>query len=532
MTDAGQPDRTASDGRDAASSYRRHVLRRLAVGSTAAAGCLGTTGSRRADRAGTDETTSGSEDGGQQVRSVDEAREAVVRISTERTTVEECGEPTPVFGSGFVIDPSGIVATNSHVVTGVDSLDVSVGRAQASPDVTVLGAAECADLAVLELAGEGYTPLAWYGDEPERGLDVWALGFPDGDSYVPTEGTITGISETANAWVAVDAEIEHTADLRGGNSGGPLVTADGRVVGVNYAATNPFATVDETEQFAIGAAVAREVVETVRRGTAPTSIGIHGVAVPTDDRIPAGIRVSSVTSDSLASAVGIQPGDVLTAIANAHVGRDATVREYCAALDAHDLADELPLQVYRDGTLLTGALSGNALEPAVDLAVPVLERSDDPYAEYARVTDETGTIWLDVPAEWTDRTYRRADLGPSLVAAPDLERFQGTFRTPGLWVLLSSAFDREVGGILADLRNQHCSVTQLAPYNDGVYTGVAQLQADCGSTRSAIVTVVAEPRDQSFVLVLFVHLVDERDRVALDRILAAFHHRGRMNALG
>ncbi|WP_148857777.1 S1C family serine protease [Natronococcus pandeyae] len=526
MTDAGQPDRTASDGRDAASSYRRHVLRRFAVGSTvAAAGCLGTTGGRRADGARTDETTFRSEDGSQQVRSVDEAREAVVRISTDRAVAEEGGEPIPVFGSGFVIDPSGIVVTNSHVVTGVDSLDVSVGRTQASPDVTVLGVAECADLAVLELAGEEYAHLAWYGDLPERGLDVWALGFPDGDSYAPTDGTISRTTKTANAWVAIDAEIEHTAELRGGNSGGPLVTADGRVVGVNYAATNPFATVDETEQFAIGATVAREVVETVRRGTAPTSIGIHGVAVPTDDRFPAGIRVSSVMSDSLASAVGIQPGDVLTAVANAHVGRDGTVREYCAALDAADLTDELPLQVYRDGTLLTGALNGDALEPAVDLATPVLERSDDPYAEYATVTDETGTIWLDVPTEWTDRTYGRTDLGPSLVAAPDLERFQGTFRTPGLWILLSSALDRDAERILAELRNQHCPVTQLAPYDDGLYTGVSQLQGGCGDTGSATVTLVAEPRGRSFVLVLFVHLVDERDRVALDRILAAFHHR-------
>ncbi|MFC4437803.1 MULTISPECIES: S1C family serine protease [Natrialbaceae] len=464
--------------------------------------------------------------------SVDEAREAVVRIGTERTGAADGDEPIPATGSGFVIDPSGIVVTNSHVVTGVDSLDVSVGRARTSPDAAVLGTAECADLAVLELAGEGYTPLAWYGDEPERGLDVWALGFPDGDSYAPTEGTITGTTETANAWVAVDAEIEHTADLLGGNSGGPLVTADGRVVGVNYAATNPFAPVEETERFAIGATVAREAAETVRRGAAPSSIGIHGIAVPTDDRCPAGIRVSSVESDSPAGAVGVRPGDVLTAIANAYVGRDGTVREYCAALDARDLADDLPLQVYRDGKLLEGVLNGRALEPVIELSAPALARSDEPYAEYTTLTDETGTIWVDVPAEWTDRHYRRADVGPSLIAAPDIERFLTTFETPGLWILGSAALDRDADWTLAELRHRDCTATEPIPYDDGLYTGVTRLATDCGDPQSTIVTIVAEPRDRSFAIVVFSHLVADRDRDALERVLAAFHHRDRAGAHG
>lgn len=529
MNDAGQPDRTPSDGHDVAPSYRRHVLGQLAVGAVASAGCLEVLRSRLTDETGGDETAPGSEDGERQVTSVAEARDAVVRISTERTGAEYGDEPIPAAGSGFVIDPSGVVVTNSHVVTGVDSIEIFVGREQASPDVTVLGAVECADLAVLEIAGEGYTSLAWSDGDPERGLDVWALGFPDGDpSYTTTEGTISATTETANEWIAVDAEIEHTAQLRGGNSGGPLVAEDGRVVGVNYAAINPFTPVDETEHTAIGVSVAREGVETIRDGTAPSSIGIHGAAVPAADRSPAGIRISSVASDSPANDAGIHPGDVLTAIANTHVGTDDTVREYCAALDAHDLADELPLQVYRDGRLLEGVLNGRALEPVIELSAPALAHSADPYTEYTTLTDETGTIWVDVPAEWTDRYYRRADVGPSLIVAPDIERLLTTFETPGLWILGSAALNRDADWMLAELQHQDCTATEPIQYDDGHYTGVARLMTDCGDTQSATLTIVAEPRDQSFVIVFFSHLVADRDRDALERILAAFHDRWSM----
>ncbi|WP_293027414.1 S1C family serine protease [Natronococcus sp.] len=501
-------------------------MKQLAIG-----GVLGVAGRLEAghNRPNTDrqrdEAGAESRDEKRQVTSVGEARDAVVRIATERTGGEYGDEPIPVVGSGFVIDASGIVVTNSHVVTGVDSLELFVGREQTSPTAIVLGASECADLAVLGIAGEGYTALTWDDDEPERGLDVWALGFPNGESYATTDGSISGTTETANRWIAVDSEIEHTARLRGGHSGGPLVTADGRAVGVNYAVSNPFTPVDETEQFAIGATVASTVVEEVRTGAATSSIGIHGTAVPADDCFPAGIHVLAVASNSPASDVTIQPGDVLTAIANTHVGEGGTVREYCTVLDVHDPADGLPVQVYRSGILLTGTLDGRPLEPVLGRPASAHARTGDPYTAYTTITDETGTIWTDVPTEWTDRNYQRTDLGPTLIAAPDIERFQETLEAPGLLILRSSALEYETDRIFDELRYQDCPVTKLDPYDDGLYRGDSRLSTGCGDTRSASFFVVAEPRDQSFALVVSVQLAAERDRTALERILASLHHR-------
>ncbi|MDG5758072.1 S1C family serine protease [Natronococcus sp. A-GB1] len=526
MIDTGRPEKTLSVSHTPSSSSRRRVLKQLATG-----GVLGVAGRSGAghDRPDTDrqhgEARFESGDERRQVRSVDEARDAVVRISTERTGGEYGDDPIPVDGSGFLIDASGIVVTNGHVVTGVDSLELFVGRAQASPAATVLGVSECADLAVLGITGEGYTPLTWYTDEPEPELDVWALGFPDGESYTTTDGSISRTTETANRWIAVDSEIEHTARLRGGHSGGPLVTVDGRTVGVNYAVSNPFTPVDETEQFAISATVTSTVVEEIRAGTATASIGIHGTAVPADDRSPAGVHVLAVESNGPASNATIQPGDVLTAIGNTHVGTGGTVREYCNVLDVHDSADELPIQVYRDGILLTGTLDGRPLEPVLGHPASAHARTDDPYPEYTTLTDETGTIWTDVPSEWADRRYRRTGLGPCLIAAPDVERFRKTIEAPGLLVLRSSDLEYGTDGVLGDRRYRDCPVTKLGPYDDGLYRGDSRSSTGCGDTRTATFFTVAEPRDQSFALVIYVQLATERDRAALERILAGLHHR-------
>ncbi|MDG5817841.1 S1C family serine protease [Natronococcus sp. A-GB7] len=526
MTDTDRSKKMLSTSYTVPSSTRRGVLKQLTIGGVlSVAGRLEAGHGRSDTERQRDETELESGDERRQVTSVDEARDAVVRISTVRTGGEYGDEPIPVSGSGFVVDASGVVVTNSHVVTGVDSLELFVGREQTSPTATVLGVSECADLAVLGIVGEGYTPLTWYDDEPEPGLDVWALGFPDGESYATTAGSISRTTETANTWIAVDSEIEHTAQLRGGHSGGPLVTVDGRAVGVNYAVSNPFTPIDETERFAIGAPVTSTVVEEIRAGTAAASIGIHGTAVPADDRSPAGIRVLAVESNSPAGNATIQSGDVLTAIADTHVGKGGTVREYCTVIDVHDPADELPVQVYRDGSLLTGTLEGYPLEPVLEHPASAHVRTGDPYTAYTTLTDETGTIWTDVPTEWTDRRYQRTDLGPRLIAAPDIERFQKTLEAPGLRVLLSSDLESETDRILEELRHQDCLVTKRGPYDDGLYRGGSRLSTGCGDTRSASFSVVAEPRDQSFVLVVSVRLTAERDRAALERVLAALHHR-------
>lgn len=342
MNETAAADRADPKSHHVTTPTRRRFLEQIAVaGAIGLAGCL--------------------DSANENTDAVDDAQESVVHFMTKGYE-EYGGESISASGSGFLINSSGIVVTNNHVVTGADSIEVFVGTDQRSADATILGVSECADLAVLEIGGDEYPFLEWYDSDISAGLDVWALGFAGDDpSYTTTEGTVTAVREISSTWTSIDSEIEHTARIREGNSGGPLVDENGRIVGVNYAA------IDKTQNFAIGVNTATDIVEELRAGTDVSSIGIDGTAVPADSHSPAGIWVSAVANESPASDAGIRADDVITAIGDSRVGEDGTVREYCNVLQRHSTGEILAIQVYRDGTVLEGEINGRKLEPVSDI---------------------------------------------------------------------------------------------------------------------------------------------------------------------
>ncbi len=140
-------------------------------------------------------------------------------------------------GSGFIIDESGIAVTNNHVVTGAAILRVFVGGESQPRNARIVGVSECSDLAVIDIEGAGYPFLEWFDGLIYSGLDVFAAGFPLGDpEFTLTRGIVSKPRTSGETnWASVDAVIEHDATINPGNSGGPLVTTDGKVVGINYA---------------------------------------------------------------------------------------------------------------------------------------------------------------------------------------------------------------------------------------------------------------------------------------------------------
>ena len=160
-------------------------------------------------------------------------------------------------GTGFFINSSGIGITNNHVVAGAALLKAYVNGETTPRSLRVLGTSECADLAVVLVEGEGFPYLEWYADTVKTGLDVYAAGFP----LVEPEYNLTkGIISKTNAdgqtyWSSLSYIFGHDAKINGGNSGGPLVTFDGKVVGVNYMSR---ASVDQ--QFAIPGELAIPIV--------------------------------------------------------------------------------------------------------------------------------------------------------------------------------------------------------------------------------------------------------------------------------
>ncbi|WP_331234274.1 S1C family serine protease [Natronorarus salvus] len=493
------------------SGYTKSVRRREILQLVAAAGVLAGTGC-------VDAVTGIIDAGG--ARNVDDARAAVIRITTEGTYAEHGDDVMLGAGSGFIVDPSGIAITNNHNVAGAVTLRVFVGSEQTQYDATVLGVSECADLAVIDIQGDGFQHLRWYDGDLETGDEVWALGFPGGDpSYTTTHGTITGFESAPTSWASVDSVIEHTAQLEGGNSGGPLVDKDGRVVGINYSAIDPIDAFSHTQNFAIDVLVARDIVDRLREGEDVQTLGINGFAVPADGSDPAGIWVSATTSGSPASDAGIRPGDIITAIERLPMAGQGTMEEYCNVLRTRSSNDVLAVSVYREGVVLEGEINGRELEPAeVTIGEPEV---DDAYEEYVVITDDTGAIQVAVPSEWSEVDGRSTEFGPRLLAAPDLDQFTDTYGGPGLAIWLEDA-SADPGAVLDSLTHTACTINEPVEYADPLYTGVARELTTCGEAQSTMVHIAARPADGSYVIVVEVQLVEARDLDALNHIADTF----------
>jgi S1-C subfamily serine protease len=264
-------------------------------------------------------------------------------------------------GSGFFIDPSGIGVTNNHVVAGAAILKAYVNGETTPRNVRVLGTSECADLAVVQVEGNNFSYLDWYEDEVKTGLDVYAAGFPLLDpEYNLTKGIISKVqADGQTSWSSMSYIYGHDAKINPGNSGGPLVTEDGKVVGINYMTQ---ATYDQ--QFAIPTDQAISIVNRLRERQNVASLGLDGFAIVfgPNSEYP-GIWVNSITTGSIADKAGIKPGDIIHEVEDILVATDGTMKDYCDILKSHDLEDELKVFVYRWETdeLYEGSLNGTPL---------------------------------------------------------------------------------------------------------------------------------------------------------------------------
>ena len=468
---------------------------------------------------------------------LEDVEAATIQIVAEGTFVDvEMGEQTNAAGagSGFIIDPDGIAVTNNHVVTGAAFLQVYVGGSDEPTNARVLGVSECSDLAVIDLDGEDYPALEWATAEPTVGQDVYAAGFPLGDpEFTVTRGIISKAEAAGEtSWASVDAVLEHDATINPGNSGGPLVDADGAVVGVNYAGN-----AETRQQFAIGAVEARGVVEELQKGTDVTSLGINGQAILGDDG-SSGIWVASVESGTPADEVGVEGGDFVTRLENVAVATDGTMSQYCDILRSHDATDVLSLEVFRgtSGEVLEGQLNGDPLTAVTSFqqALPEGEEVQEgsAYASYVSITDDTGAVTVDVPAEWGDvdgAPYTPEDgvYRVDVRAATDLTAFTEGWDAPGMILTASSGLvqttsPEQLLDTLGEGIAASCTYEGRQPYEDPLYTGSFDVYVNCGGTETAYLIVVVQPEDASFLASVQVQVVSGADLEAVDKVLASF----------
>ena len=299
------------------------------------------------------------------ISSLQDVRRATVQIQAQGSFVDsQLGERLNVIGrgSGFIIDGSGIAVTNNHVVTGAAILQVWVGGEGQPRNARIVGVSECSDLAVIDIEGAGYPHLEWFDGQIYAGLDVFAVGFPLGDpEFTVTQGIVSKSRTSGETnWASVDAVIEHDATINPGNSGGPLVTTDGKVVGINFAGSS-----GTSQWFAISRDEALKVIDQLRTGQDINSIGVNGTAVLTEDGTLSGIWVASVKSGSTASNVGIRGGDLITRLEGLVLATDGTMADYCDVLRTHLPGDVLSIEVLRfdTGERLEGKLNDYQLKP-------------------------------------------------------------------------------------------------------------------------------------------------------------------------
>lgn len=271
-------------------------------------------------------------------------------------------------GSGFFIDPKGVILTNYHVVKGADQVTVVLqdGRKLVSKDIKT---DPRTDLAVIRVQSSTSFPFLELGDSgaAEIGDRVLAVGAPFGYAGSVTAGIISGKSRSLQVNMYEDY-LQTDAAINPGNSGGPLVTLDGKVVGINTAIKSSTGG-SQGVGLAITSNEAKNVMQQLLANGAVVR-GYLGVQVgPLDADVASrlglegksGLVVGKVFDSSPASKAGIQAGDVITSVANTAIKSASQLQHTVATL---------PLN---KATLVTIVRDGKAK----DLQVTIEEQPSD-----------------------------------------------------------------------------------------------------------------------------------------------------------
>ncbi|HET9402972.1 MAG TPA: trypsin-like peptidase domain-containing protein [Burkholderiales bacterium] len=285
---------------------------------------------------------------------LDIKRRMRVRDARGREVAQEAGGS----GSGFIFTPDGLIATNSHVVSGATAIGVTLNDGQVL-QADLIGDDPDTDLAVVRVAGHKLPSVA-LGES--RGLRVGqlavAIGNPYGFQCSVTAGVVSALGRSLRSQNGrlMDDVIQTDAALNPGNSGGPLVSSRGEVIGVNTAVILPaqgicFATAIDTAKVTLAQLLKHGRVRRARLGLAGQNIVLPRRMVRHYGLERDGaVQAASIERGGPASRAGLEQGDIIVGFAGQPV---AGFDDLHRLLTEEKLGGRVPVTVLRRGRQLT-----------------------------------------------------------------------------------------------------------------------------------------------------------------------------------
>ncbi|RUO49153.1 DegQ family serine endoprotease [Pseudidiomarina donghaiensis] len=296
-----------------------------------------------------------------------------------REQVQE--RPFQGLGSGVIIDADeGYVVTNNHVIDGASEILVTLKDGRQF-DATVIGTDDRSDVALLKIKdGKDLTAIEIGNSAKLRVGDfVVAIGNPFGLGQTVTSGIVSALGRSGLGIEEIENFIQTDAAINSGNSGGALVTLDGKLIGINTAILGP-----NGGNIGIGFAIPADMMQSlvhqliefgeVRRGV----LGVRGndltheIAKALDLKANQGAFIAEVIPEGAAEKAGLQSGDVIVAVNGERIRTFADLGARVSTLGA---GKELKLTVLRDGkernfdVVLSAddqAVTATSLHPALD----------------------------------------------------------------------------------------------------------------------------------------------------------------------
>ncbi len=293
---------------------------------------------------------------------VKESQESVVSIAVSQITLkpgEGVGDTTSKIGTGFIVDESGIVVTNQHVVSDLNATYKVVSHSGDMFEVTQVLRDDISDIAVLRIDKQDKEIKALkLGDSDKLvvGQEVIAIGTPLGEfSGSVTTGIISGLDRSVTAgtgWFgsttkSYEGVIQTDAAINPGNSGGPLINSQGEVIGVNFATTSGVDNIS----FALPINKVKSRLEEYRTygkfirpflGVSYQMISEYE-ALYYKDVVP-GALVVRIDPVSPAYTAGIRRGDFIT-----EFGGEKVNRSLAEMIQKHKVGESVEVKVWREG---------------------------------------------------------------------------------------------------------------------------------------------------------------------------------------